>query len=76
MIHASILILLIRALIFRQDYRINRIMVWKMNKIPPSPDRAKGNQALCSRCLGGRIKNQVNPVIPSENILVCNSLAH
>ena len=39
-------------------------MVWKMNKIPPSPDRAKGNQALCSRCLGGEIKNHVNPVNP------------
>ena len=37
-------------------------MVWKMNKIPPSPDRAKGNQALCSRCLGGEIKNPVIPV--------------
>jgi hypothetical protein len=37
-------------------------MVWKMNKIPPSHDRAIGNQALCSRCLGGEIKNHVNPV--------------
>jgi hypothetical protein len=36
--------ILIRALIFRQDYRINRMMVWK-------------------------IKNHVDPVILSEDIL-------
>jgi hypothetical protein len=36
--------LLIKTLMFRQDYRINRMMVWK-------------------------IKNHVDPVIQSENIL-------
>jgi hypothetical protein len=68
-------ILLIRALIFRQDYRINKIFLpfqEKGKKRPlliPRPFFPLKRNCVFSALSGSTEKNQVNPVIPSENIL-------